>query len=252
MKTNAIDGRYLASCWVRRGCRTIVRRSSGISGGILLAFRVGIPTDSALVIYFTFRENEKGGVLCKLEPRWKSVLQSEQPASCGRSTLQMDKDLAGPSEDRSTSRAVSWEIYRMPVYRSLGCRARSYEIERRENSGNGTRPVVWIESQNRSAIYWVSWKFFSLLAANMLILHLRATIRFLKRQRSNLYNLRYVYRVWWQWNINLFLRFSRTKRGWYLGRSVDLLRAESRIGISRLAKEWICDTSESASLLILT
>ena len=126
MRTNAIDGsRYLASCWVRRGCRTIVRRSSGISGGILLAFRVGIPTDSALVIYFTFRENEKGGVLCKLEPRWKSVLQSEQPASCGRSTLQIDKDLAGPSEDRSTGRAVSWEIYRMPVYRSLDCRAPS-------------------------------------------------------------------------------------------------------------------------------
>ena len=64
MKSNAIDGRYLA---VRFG--EAVARSSGISGGILLAFRVGIPTDSALVIYFTFRENEKGGVLCKLEPR---------------------------------------------------------------------------------------------------------------------------------------------------------------------------------------
>lgn len=113
MATNVIDSRYLGSSSERLSHNRTT--SSGISGGILLAFRAGIPTDSALVIYFTFRENEKGGVLCKLELRWKSVLQSEHPAACGRSTLEMDKDLAKPSEDRSTGRAVSWEIYRMPV-----------------------------------------------------------------------------------------------------------------------------------------
>lgn len=77
-------------------CRTIdaVSWRAGISRiGILPAFRAGIPTDSALVIYFTFRENEKGGALCKSKPRVKVCFtQWHRPLVAGP-LQEMDKDL---------------------------------------------------------------------------------------------------------------------------------------------------------------
>lgn len=146
----AIGGRYLETAHDRRPSwprTTFLPAFCGPGSARLGTARLGTARPGpeprgfrAIVIYFTFRENEKGGVLCKLAgaPRGESPFRGVR-AGAPRVHCYGWIRICGPAEDRSTGRGRF-------VGNLQDGRARIAPCETPGNSGNGLASVGTVAS----------------------------------------------------------------------------------------------------------